>query len=253
MCAELADLAMQLARAAAARALTDRAEPEPPPAAEPQSIRVAEPQSMRVAEPQPMQAAEPQPMQAAEPQPMQAAEPQPMQAAEPQPLQAAEPLSLPAAAAHPTRETAPRPPTIRIASPRQIDPALLFTRLAAVVRDCITLEARLAAAATDTRGPHPLTPRADPRRAPLREILDLATQNHPGRAALNREITTRLEEHLAADPYHTVNPAQILDAICDEFAIDLDLAKVSDDHLDVLCGTEDDPDDDFDPRATSPP
>jgi hypothetical protein len=213
MCAELADLAMQLARAAAARALTDSAEPEPPPAAEPQ----------------------------------------PTQAAESQPLQAAEPLSLPDAAPHSTRETAPRPPTIRIASPRQIDPALLFTRLAAVVRDCITLEARLAAAATDRRGPHPLTPRADPRRAPLREILDLATQNHPGRAALNREITTRLEEHLAADPYHTVNPAQILDAICDEFAIDLDLAKISDGHLDMLCGTDDGPDDDFDPRATSPP
>ena len=43
MCAELADLAMQLARAAAARALTDWAEPEQSPAtAEPESMQSPE-------------------------------------------------------------------------------------------------------------------------------------------------------------------------------------------------------------------
>src|SRR3984885_2812705 len=43
LCAELADLAMQLARAAAARSLVDWAEPEAAPTAEPQSTQAAEP------------------------------------------------------------------------------------------------------------------------------------------------------------------------------------------------------------------
>ena len=213
MCAELADLAMQLARAAATRALTDLADPEA------------------------LQAAAPQFTQAAAP---------------PQPP---EPPSLLAAEPHQARATAPRASAIRIASPTHIDPALLFTRLAAVVRDCIALEARLAAGLTNTRATstRALPREADPRRAPLRAILDLATQNHPARAALNRDITARLEEHLQADPFQTINPAQILDAICDEFGVDLDLANIADDHLDVLCGTEEDPNHTPDPRATSPP
>jgi hypothetical protein len=217
MCAELADLAMQLARAAASRALTDLADPEAPPAAVPQST----------------------------------------QTPAPQPTEAAEPPSLLAAEPHQARATAPRASAIRIASPTHIDPALLFTRLAAVVRDCIALEARLAAGLASTRGTtstRALPREADPRRAPLRAILDLATQNHPARATLNRDITARLEEHLQADPFQTINPAQILDAICDEFGVDLDLATISDDHLDVLCGTAiDGGEDAFDPRATSPP
>ena len=214
MCAELADLAMQLARAAATRALTDLADPEAPQAAAPQFTQAAAP---------------------------------------PQPP---EPPSLLAAEPHQARATAPRASAIRIASPTHIDPALLFTRLAAVVRDCIALEARLAAGLTNTRATstRALPREADPRRAPLRAILDLATQNHPARAALNRDITARLEEHLQADPFQTINPAQILDAICDEFGVDLDLANISDDHLDVLCGTEiAGGEDEFDPRATSPP
>ena len=214
MCAELADLAMQLARAAATRALTDLADPEAPQAAAPQFTQAAAP---------------------------------------PQPP---EPPSLLAAEPHQARATAPRASAIRIASPTHIDPALLFTRLAAVVRDCIALEARLAAGLTNTRATstRALPREADPRRAPLRAILDLATQNHPARAALNRDITARLEEHLQADPFQTINPAQILDAICDEFGVDLDLANIADDHLDVLCGTEiAGGEDEFDPRATSPP
>ena len=213
MCAELADLAMQLARAAATRALTDLADPEAPQAAAPQFTQAAAP---------------------------------------PQPP---EPPSLLAAEPHQARATAPRASAIRIASPTHIDPALLFTRLAAVVRDCIALEARLAAGLTNTRATstRALPREADPRRAPLRAILDLATQNHPARAALNRDITARLEEHLQADPFQTINPAQILDAICDEFGVDLDLANIADDHLDVLCGTKEDPNHTPDPRATSPP
>ena len=223
MCAELADLAMQLARAAATRALTDLADPEALPAAAPQST--------------------------------QAAAPQPTEAAAPPPPQPPEPPSLLAAEPHQARATAPRASAIRIASPTHIDPALLFTRLAAVVRDCIALEARLAAGLTNTRATstRALPREADPRRAPLRAILDLATQNHPARAALNRDITARLEEHLQADPFQTINPAQILDAICDEFAVALDVGKVGDEHLDLLIGAADGPADGPDPRATSPP
>ena len=213
MCGVLADLAMQLARAAATRALTDLADPEAPQAAAPQFTQAAAP---------------------------------------PQPP---EPPSLLAAEPHQARATAPRASAIRIASPTHIDPALLFTRLAAVVRDCIALEARLAAGLTNTRATstRALPREADPRRAPLRAILDLATQNHPARAALNRDITARLEEHLQADPFQTINPAQILDAICDEFAVQLDLANLSDDSLHAVCGTQEGPEENPHPRATSPP
>jgi len=54
MCAELADLAMQLARAAAARALTESAEPQQSPAtAEPESMQPAEPQLPQLPQPLP--------------------------------------------------------------------------------------------------------------------------------------------------------------------------------------------------------
>ena len=207
MCAELADLAMQLARAAAARALAEAAEPKAPTQAKAH------------------------------------------------PTAAAEPASLQAPQPPPARETAPSRTAIRTPSIKPIDPALLFTRLAAVVRDCIALETRLAAGLPDPRNPGPRAPTdtADPRRAPLRAILHLGTENHPDRAALTRAIDARLEQHFAADPELTINPAQILDAICDEFAVALDVGKVGDEHLDLLIGAADGPADGPDPRATSPP
>jgi hypothetical protein len=222
MCAELADLAMQLARAAAARALTDLAEPEAPPPADPQTTQTPEPALLPAAGPHQAQETAPH--------------------ANPAPARRAYIPHL-----SPPRLSLPRPP----------DPALLFTRLAAVVRDCIALEARLAAGLTPARAtrttPAPPPP-ADPRRTLLREILRRAIEHHPARAALNRDITTRLEEHLEADPDQALHPTQILEFICDEFQIEPDWANLPDEYLDAICeGLEDPGEEAPDPRATSPP
>jgi len=126
-----------------------------------------------------------------------------------------------------------------------------------VVRDCITLEARLAGAglaphrASNTRT-QPLP--ADPRRALLREILGRAVEKHPARAALNRDITARLEQHLEADPDQTLHPTEILEKICNEFQIEPDWANLPDEYLDAICeGLQDPGEESPDPRATSPP
>jgi hypothetical protein len=174
LCAELADLAMQLARAAAARTLADWAEPEAP-------------------------------------------------------------------------ATAP-PGAAGTASPKQTDPAILFTRFAAVVRDCVALEARIAAGAAPTPRAASLVLRADPRRAPLREAFRHATIKHPDHADLLRATTTRLDEHLAADTEQTTAPPHLFATICTELGIAIDLATLPDEYLNALYEATNP-----DPRATSPP
>jgi hypothetical protein len=235
MCAELADLAMQLARAAAARTLADWADPEEPPAPAEHATPAVEPHSTQTAEPPSPQAAEPSPPRET----------------------AAHANPAPTRRAYGPRLSLPRLSLPRLSLPRPTDHALLFTRLAAVVRDCITLEARLAGAglaphrASNTRT-QPLP--ADPRRALLREILGRAVEKHPARAALNRDITTRLDQHLQADPDQTLHPTEILEKICNEFQIEPDWANLPDEFLDAICeGLEDPGEDAPDPRATSPP
>ncbi len=213
LCAELADLAMGLARAAAARTLTDWAEPEQPSLTQP-----AEPQADR------------------------------------------EPAESHANPAPAPRPLASRPSTPSSAKPA--DPAVLFTRLAAIVRDCIALEARLAASAAGTSNTAntsraPMRQPPDPRRAKLQEGLRLVTTGHPDRAALLRETTARADEHLAADPDQTIEIPDLLINICEDLGIDIDFTKRPDE---FLFTTYDPPDynDDFDdvapdPRATSPP
>jgi hypothetical protein len=179
-CAELADLAMQLARAAAARTLANWAEPEHPPAA--------------------------------------------------------------------------APPTAQVA--KQTDPAVLFTRLAAVVRDCVALEARLAAGSGPAPRAAALQLRADPRRAPLREAFRRATEHHPDRAELLRETTTRIDEQLAADPDQKVRLANLYFPLCDELGIEIDLSILPDEFL--ILDPEPARQNEAaprapDPRATSPP
>jgi hypothetical protein len=161
----------------------------------------------------------------------------------------AAPPSIPTAEPHPDRKTAPPEDPARPSSQRPTDPALIFTRLAATVRDCIALESRLAAA--HTRGP--LMLRADPRRAPLREVLHRATENHPGRAELRRETTSLLDDQLAADPDQIIPPADLLAAICDELGIAIDFATLPDDYLFAFSETTNPAKDAPDPRATSPP
>jgi hypothetical protein len=195
MCAELADLGMQLARAVAARALTDWT--EPPEQAAPES--------------------------------------------EPTPAP-----DVPARAAPSLRTTGA---TLRAPSCKSIDPALLFTRLAATVRDCIALEARLAAGPAPTPRALSRTLRADPRRTRLRETFNQITKHHPDRTELMRDITTRLDEALAADPTQTTQPPEIFFTICDQIGIDIDLATLPDEYLDFIT----DPTNPPDPCATSPP
>jgi hypothetical protein len=179
------------------------------------------------------------------------AEPEDSPPPEPQIPPAPEPRADSETAPAPTpRRAADRPARISAAKPA--DPAVLFTRLAAVVRDCIALEARLAAAA-EAPASGVLQRRADPRRAHLREAFRHITANHPDRAALNRDIAARLDEHLAADPDQTIEPINLLDAICAEFGIELDLATLPDEYLFGATETTDDAEDEFEPCATSPP
>jgi hypothetical protein len=202
---------MQLARAAAARALADRSETEQSPPAEPPCPAAAEPQIAPTNEP-------------------------------------------PA-----ERETAPAAPPRRAAfypartAAKPVDPAVLFTRLAAVVRDCIALEARLAAAPTETTTNRALQLRADPRRTLLREAFRLTTENHPDRAALTRDIATRLDEDLAADPDRAIDPVHLFEALADEFGIDIDYAILPDEFIFGADETADEDEDVPEPRATSPP
>ena len=194
ICAELADLAMRLARAAAARTLADWAEPEAPPSAEPPMAKTAEPPAN------------------------------------------------PAAA--PRRSTA-------TASHKPTDPAVLFTRLAATVRDCIALEARLSAGIGAAVAPRTL--RADPRRTPVREAIGASLGNHPDRAEFLREATARLDEHIAADPGQAIDGADLLVDLCEELGIEINLARLPDKYLFALTRTIDDDEAPPTPRATSPP
>jgi hypothetical protein len=201
MCAELAELGMDLARAAAARARADWAKPEEPPAPE----------------------AHPEPP------------PEPEVAAPGRLAQAARPPRVAA-------------PSARAASCKPTDPALIFTRLVTSVRDCITLEARLAAGLIPTsRGTSPAL-RADPRRASLQNIFRRITGHHPDRAELIRQTTARIDEDLAADPDRTLELPELFFKICEDFGIEVDLATLPDEFLGVI-----DDLDAPDPRATYPP
>jgi hypothetical protein len=203
----LTDLAMQLARAAAARTLTNWAEPEPAPTPEPSPIPAAEPQSDPETAPPPNRALTPHRAAGA-------------------------------------------------SSYKPIDPAILFTRLAAVVRDCVALEARLAGGGGLTSRAVTLQLRADPRRAPVREAFRDAIKNHPDRTDLLRETTARLDEQLTNDPDQTIGLGNLLFDICNELGIEVDLATVPDEFLTSYAEPTDSGEHETNapyPRATSPP
>jgi hypothetical protein len=209
-CAELADIGMQLARLAAARAFADEAERE----------------QSRASVPQPDNAADPPPDTIAEPLSIHAAEP-------PSPV-----------------TPQPRAPATYLRAPscKPIDPALLFIRLSAMVRDCLALE-RLLADGVTGHIPRPIAaaPPADPRREELREAFRLVTENRPGGADLLREATACLDEQLANDPDQTRDIPDLFFSICDAAGIVIDLAKMADDYRATGADHR------IDPRATSPP
>lgn len=186
MCAELAELGMQLARAAAARTLADWTEPD------------ADPQEQSAPEP-------------------------------------------PAASSR-----APPPPR------RTTEPGLLFSRLARAVRDCIALEARIAAGPGHAhRGATRHFP-PDPRRRRLRDLFDRITEQHADRAEIRRDIADRLEEELAAGPQADLGT--IFSTICEDLDLELDLAHLPDEVLRLLAAPPDHPIEDPDPNPfTWPP
>ena len=185
----------------------------------------------------------------AEPEQPPAPEPPPIPAPEPQP----DPETAPHSNAAPRRAAAHAP---RFYSYKPTAPAILFTRFAAVARDCIALEARLAAAPSGTSRAITLQLRADPRRAPVREAFREAIKNHPDRADLQRETTTRLDEVLANDPDQTITLGNLLFDICNEPDIEVDLSTVPDEFLTSYVDPAA-PDQHVTnapyPRATSPP
>jgi hypothetical protein len=205
MCAELADLGMQLARRAASIALANWAEPEAPPAEE----------------------------------------------SPPEP--APELPTDPAPAARPLRAAVL---SIRALACKSSDPALIFTRLAATVRDCIALAVRLTGAPTTTNRDTTLALRADPRRAPLRDIFQRVTKHHPDRTDLVRETTARIDADLTADPDRILELSSLFFGICEDLGIEPDLATLPDEFLGFVYEppartkpATDAPE----PRATSPP
>ncbi len=164
---------------------------------------------------------------------------------------ALEPASPPAEPAQAATTPHATGTALRAAACRPIDPAVLFTRLAAEVRHCVALWARLAAGA---RTPAQVR-LADPRRAPLQDAFRLVTKNHPGRVDLLRETTARLDEELAADPGQVAEIPELLFTICDQLGIEIDLATLPDEYLgfDPDAHYEDADEEAPNPRATSPP
>jgi hypothetical protein len=178
MCRELAELGMQLAQAAAQRALRDlQAEP---PQAEPSQV---------------------------------------------EPSQAEAPPAPP-----PAPGTEPREPR------RTTDPAILFTRLAGVVRQAVALEARLTAGPPSPSTPHAPAPHAppDPRRETLTRALDFITEKLPDRATLRREAAQRIDQELAQDPAAATHTEDILVNICDDLRITPDFSRFPDNLLQSL-------------------
>ena len=172
----------------------------------------------------------------------------PKSQAEPQPTQPTAPPADREAA--PLANPAPHLPASRpCTSAKATDPAVLFTRLAAVVRDCVALEARIGSTST----PRTKVPPADPRRAKLQEALRLVTTGLPDRAALLRETTARADEHLAADPDQNTEIPDLLINICDELGIEINFKTLPDEFLFTSYDPIDFDDAAPDPRATSPP
>ncbi len=158
----------------------------------------------------------------------------------------------------PAPEPEPEPAPIR-PGPGRADPALVFARLAGTVRQCIALEARLAAgplpAPRGRAAPRPY----DPRRDEVRRVVHLAAKAdgiHP--AALRREIEERLDAELDADPDGETEIEDITGAILEDLGLGRNLAKQPDEVLAILLRTapredeEEEADEDRDPDPHPP-
>jgi hypothetical protein len=207
---------MQLARATAAKALADLAQPDPP-------------------EEEPEEAAE-LPSEPAAPEP-------PTEAAlNPTPRRTAAKFS----------GTIPRKPS---------DPVTSFLRLATAVCQCIALEARITLGPVGTTTALSPTLRNDPRRKPLRDAFVQITERDPDRVDLRRALLARIDADLTADPDRHQNVHEVFCYILDDFELDPDMSKLSDEVIGMGLYPDDPelPDDHPflnptpNPKATSPP
>jgi hypothetical protein len=126
-------------------------------------------------------------------------------------------------------------PSAEIPKRRRPDPTLLFIRLSAMVRACITQQARLAA------GKVPAAPRAqgqtgsDPRRhlvsAFLHDAIEDSPKPKPARAKIHHEVEAVIDEYLARDPELRHAGGEVIIEICEKFDIPYDTARMVDDLL----------------------
>jgi len=115
------------------------------------------------------------------------------------------------------------------------DPATLFTRLCSAIRQAIALEARLAAGQKPNRKvTGPALP-ADSRRATLRQVFFHVTERNPNRVEIRRATSARLDEELAEDPDGKIHIGDLFTKICEDLAVEIDLATLPDALLDLLC------------------
>ena len=132
---------------------------------------------------------------------------------------------------------------------------------ATAVCACIALEARIALGPVSAAGALSPTLRADPRRKPLRDAFVQITERDPDRVDLRRALLARIDADLTADPDRHQNVHEVFCYILDDFELDPDMSKLSDEVIGMGLYPDDPelPDDhpflnpQPNPKATSPP
>ena len=132
-------------------------------------------------------------------------------------------------AATPRRVTA-RTHATRSTEGKPSDEVTSFIRLAKAVCELIALESGLAAGPATAKSDGLLSPtlRADRRRPFLKDAILLVTQRQSDRAALRRAMLARVDEILEADPDGDEIPRRIFFPLCEEFHLEPDTSKLSD-------------------------
>ncbi len=121
-------------------------------------------------------------------------------------------------------------------SPPRTDPGLAFARVARAVRQCIALEARIAAGKLPApRGRAAPQPAPDPRRDLIRRVVRLAAEaDGLATTALKRDIDERLDDELEADPDGDTPVEEIIVAIFQDLGLARDLARQPDEVIAIL-------------------
>jgi len=126
-------------------------------------------------------------------------------------------------------------PTAEAPKHRRPNPTLLFIRLSAMVRACITQQARLAAGKLPAKPRAPRQTSEDPRRHPISAFLHDAIEDSPkpktARAEIHTAVEPIIDEYLASDPEMLYAGVQVVIEICQEFDIPYDLARLPDELL----------------------